>query len=284
MHQRERKHCLYGGMKHPNRTGIAAGIVLTCAVLASCVPMPTNATCESNELLEKIHDLASIESLVRRSRGQESLFETEAIGILSAWIGRNPPPPVNSRQAAKDMRAAIRDFTTCSASGSAAAHFLLGAYELRLKGKRSNLNKAFSHFDKSVQGGMLIGYLGKAAASYETNKVPEADRALQALMKADDRFRAETAGLMLWRGKILPKNAAFAKPWLELAATRDNSADAQRALLEMYSTGEGVPRNESEAKKWRAMLEKNPAGARDWEEEQRVLEEINSDRPPPQQR
>jgi TPR repeat protein len=231
-----------------------------------------NATCVADESIKLIENSATLDDLVASIRVDEIPYREEAVAILAEWLGRGEAADARLPVERARMAAAMEVFQNCAVAGRAGASFLLGAMYSKAVAQQPDLPEAQRHFEIAVASGMSLGNLGIAVVAYRANKVELAEQSLRKLLASNERFSPELIGQMLRSGTVLPKSSKNAKIWLEIAATKDNSAVAQHALYEMYSTGDGVVRNDLEARKWREMRDANSAGGRDWNAENEILD------------
>lgn len=261
------------------RTSILAAILIGGASVALSEAPAAPAVCKAGELVDSLSTDSDVYKLSESKDPAQVPYGVEAAALLRKWIGKQDSAgeeggtPVGDRA---DMASAV--FRQCASNGAAGAHLLVGAIEATSEFSRSSRKQARKHFEVAVEKGIRIGYIGSAAASYQLGDERRAKQSLQKLMELDSRFTPELIGLMLRQGTMFDRNASAASYWLTIAATRDNSPEAQRALYEMYSAGDGVTRDTTQAEKWREALERNPRGSRNWEAEKKVLDDVTSGR------
>lgn len=251
------------------------------AITATCVGASATAAniqsasqCDAQEIVARLEAQDAVFEIIAAWNGKVLAYRDEAAEILGNWLGREPK--IDGRRKLDEARMALARevFTRCARAGNAGAMILEGAILSAQADSDVMLLKAKTSFEQAASKGVSIGHLGAAMIDYRTGDAVRAEQELTALLAHDKRFSPESIGMMLRSGSVFPKSVKNAQPWLVLAATKDNSAPAQRALFVMYSSGDGVPRSDVEAQRWLAMLKNNPEGERDWDAEEEMMRNI----------
>jgi len=101
----------------------------------------------------------------------------------------------------------------------------------------------------ALAGTALAGPLEDAEAALARHDYATAARLLPPLASAGNRSAQNYLGVMYGTGQGVPQNYAEARKWYRMAADQGD-ADAQNNLGIMYVKGEGVPQDYVEAHKW----------------------------------